>query len=156
MEKVLIINDCKFESMILKDILMDLGYKIKITDEYLALNEIQNFSPNIVIANLVMKRVNGDKLIKKIKDVDEKVFCILSSSNELSIENYTQCRVDAVIKTPVTPSDLKNAMEGLKYNTENDSSNYEFCPYCGNKLKNTSFVYCPYCGSRIKSCEVTL
>lgn len=147
MEKVLLINDCKFEKIIIKDLLVRLGYDVQLGDEYEALNKIKDFSPDIVIVNLIMKEITGDRLIKKIKDINSRSICILSSSNSLSIDDYKENGVDRVIQTPINEEKLEIILE----NKGNHECKLRFCPYCGNKLDGIfkKIIFCPFCGQHL-------
>jgi len=67
MKKVLLVNDSKFESMILKDMLVSIGYIAGIADEYDAIEKVQDMRPDYIIINRVMKEIYGDELASKIK-----------------------------------------------------------------------------------------
>lgn len=148
MKKVLVINDCKFESAVLRDMLIELGYDVKVTSEFLVFNDVKKYIPDLVICNLFMKKITGDKLIKKIKDIDKNTLNILSSSNKLRMDDYENYGVDEVIKTPINIEDLKEVLSRLENKT--NKSLFLFCPYCGERLKNGSFLFCPYCGNKLK------
>jgi len=150
MNKVLIVNDCRFESIIIRDIINTLGYTVKITNEYGAIREIKEFSPNIVIANLIMKDTTGDKLLERIRQVDSNIYGILSSCNPIYLDNYKSKGVDNVIQTPVNIAALKKvlALKNEKQEGDNSNSNFSFCPYCGEKIDVQQFKFCPYCGNK--------
>jgi two-component system chemotaxis response regulator CheY len=107
MGRVLIINDSRFESMILKDILSRLGYNVSITDEYDALRQVQSFSPNVVLANYIMKDTFGDRLIERIKAHNPEVLCILTSSSIINRDSLKSKKVDAIIRTPISEEDME-------------------------------------------------
>jgi len=69
MKKVLLVNDSKFESMILKDMLVSIGIYCRIADEYDAIEKVQDMRPDYIIINRVMKEIYGDELASKIKPV---------------------------------------------------------------------------------------
>lgn len=142
MSKILLINDCKLESLIMKDILDDAGHEVLISNEFEALQKVKFNHPDIVIANLIMQTIQGNELISKIKNINEEIKCILSSSSPIKLESYKNNKVDAVIHTPINKSELLNSLE-LKLNNK-----FKFCPYCGEKL-NGDFNFCPKCGKKI-------
>jgi two-component system, chemotaxis family, chemotaxis protein CheY len=141
MSKILLINDCKFESFIMKDILDNIGHEVEISNEFEAIEKVKFYYPDIVIVNLIMKSIQGDELIKKIKSSNKDIKCILSSSNQIKLESYKNKKVDAVIHTPINNSELINALEC------NTNNKFIFCPYCGEKLNN-GFNFCPKCGQK--------
>ncbi|WMJ79299.1 response regulator [Clostridium sp. MB40-C1] len=147
MKRVLLINDCKFEKIVIKDLLIRLGYSVELGDEYEALKMSEELSPDIVIVNLIMKEITGDKLIKKIKSINKDIICILSSSNELNIDEYKGKGVDGIIQTPIDPDKLV----GILQYKQNESKKLRFCPYCGNKLGDLSgkIIFCPFCGQHL-------
>lgn len=142
MSKVLLVNDCRFESLIMKDMLDNLGYEVETSDEFEALEKIKFSYPDTVIVNLIMKNIQGDELITRIKGKYEDIRCILSSSNPIKLEEFKSRKVDAVIHTPIKKEELMAALK------QKPQSSYKFCPYCGEKLNN-SFSFCPSCGKKI-------
>lgn len=175
MERVLIVNDCKFESTILKDMLLNLGYEVEITSEYEALRMIKDYYPDIIIANLIMKESTGDKLIEKIKLESPEKRCFLSSCNQISLKDYEDKKVDGVINTPVkmqkleellsykvndnnkkveikndTRKQIDEWMKKMKDKQASGTAHFTFCPFCGEKLGSSGkFAFCPYCGNNL-------
>ncbi|WP_125154071.1 response regulator [Clostridium rectalis] len=148
MSKILIVNDCKFESMILKDILKKFGHDIKVSNEISALNDVKKFMPDVVICNLIMKGITGAEVIQKIKEDNKNIICILSSSNDLKMKDFIKNNVDEIIKTPIVRGELKKILD--KFIKLDTNIKYLFCPYCGNQLNNSKFLFCPYCGKDLK------
>jgi len=151
MKKVLIVNDCRFEGIIMKDIINKLGFNVKVTNEYGALKEVKEFSPNIIIANLIMKETTGDELINKVKSLDSNIYGMLSSCNNINKNDYKLKGVDEVIQTPVDINLLKKALK-IKETKNREGSlhmEFSFCPFCGKKLEEVQYKFCPYCGSEI-------
>ncbi len=109
--RVLIVNDSKFESMILSDILSALGYNVRVTDEYEAVRLVSSFSPDIALVNYVMRDTFGDQLIEKIKLKNQSVKCILTSANQIDRQALKSSRIDAIVKTPID----KNSLERVLY-----------------------------------------
>lgn len=121
MARVLIVNDSRFEGMILRDMLSQLGYNVSITDEYSALKQVQSFSPDVVLANYVMKDTFGDQLIERIKARYPKVMCILTSNGEINRDELKSGKVDAILRTPVQKEELEDMLHRL-LNDGNTSS----------------------------------
>ena len=113
MARVLIVNDSRFESMILKDTLSQLGYNVSITDEYSAVKQVQAFTPDVVLANYVMKDTFGDQLIERIKVRYPQIKCILTSNSELSRDDLKSGKVDAILKTPADKEALEDMLHDV-------------------------------------------
>ena len=118
MGRVLIVNDSRFESMILKDLLSQLGYNVNITDEYEAVKQVQSFSPDVVLANYVMKDTFGDQLIDRIKTRYPKVLCILTSNSVINRNSLKSNKVDAIVRTPVSKEDIEGVLNRLFIGSE--------------------------------------
>lgn len=147
MEKVLLINDCRFESAVMKDKLEKLNYKVKISEEFNAMEKVLSYHPDIVVANLIMKDSNGDSLLAKIKNMNKNIICILSSCSSVKKEQYNPSFVDEVINTPVDDNKLRSILEGFNENKKVQES-YAFCPFCGKHLihESDTIKFCPFCG----------
>lgn len=109
-KKVLIINDSKFEEMVLSDIIKKINFIPLSANEEKGLEVVINQRPAIVIVNYIMKNITGDQLAKKIKIVDESIKCIMSSCDDLKEDQYDKSSVDAVIKTPIQAIELVNVI----------------------------------------------
>lgn len=178
MNRVLVVNDSRFESIVIKDILSTIGYIVEFSDENSAVTKVQSFCPNYIIANLTMRNVNGDQLISLIKMKYPEIKCLLSSNNPINIEQFQNNKIDAVFQTPIDKNELHQIIKNiakkngndkvaLDNNSENDkksnnndenrknpenNNNIKFCPYCGSKLQDEqkqSFTFCPFCGKKI-------
>lgn len=114
MKKVLLVNDSKFESLIMKDTLSKIGYNVSVADEYDAVVKIQAFGPDYVIINRVMKEIYGDELASMIKVRYPDVKCILSSCDSINSDNYNKAGIDAVIKTPIDKSKLELVLKNIE------------------------------------------
>lgn len=175
MKKILIVNDCKFESLIIKDCLNDIGYSVQITNEYDVFVQIRRFQPDVVIANLIMKDTTGDKLIEYIKNTNPKIVCLLSSCDLIRLENYVQQKVDEVIHTPIDKSRLLDILNRVLSKCDKDNVNVngksvdEIFNRLDNKIngendivslnrtnineKMNNFSFCPYCGQKLATAD---
>lgn len=171
MKNVLLINDSKFECIIIKDILNNLGYDVAIGDENNALSLIMKYKSDFVIVNYIMKEINGDQLISIIKAKNPNIKCILSSSNAIKLEQFHHKKIDALFHTPIDRQGLANVFKSIDANDKKDAGEIEvvkpgkkeklnpelirndspnFCPYCGHQLdKVKSFAFCPFCGHKL-------
>ncbi|MFL0194106.1 response regulator [Clostridium sp. WILCCON 0269] len=159
MKRILLVNDCKFESIIMKDKLINIGYEVEVSNEYGASSKINKFNPDVIIVNFVMKDITGDKLIEKIKAERPNIACILSSCDKINPGAFTGKGVDDIINTPIDEEKLSEVINKaiLKYQTKHGNTNFRFkkamlfCPYCGGEFNHTnnSFAFCPYCGGEL-------
>ncbi len=153
MLRILLVNDCKFENFIMRDMLKNLGCEVIISNEFNVARDVRESKCNIVISNFIMKEKTGDKILQHVKDMYPKIKCILSSSNDIKLEDLNTKVIDAFLKTPVTIEKLKKVLEdniiedGLlkEYRIK---SRPLFCKYCGEKLHNSDgqTKFCEYCG----------
>jgi two-component system, chemotaxis family, chemotaxis protein CheY len=149
-KKVLLVNDCRFESAVMKDKLEKLNYEVRISDELSAVEKALSYHPDMVIANLIMKNTQGDALLSEIKNVDKSIICILSSCSHVTKKQFSSACVDEVINTPVDDYKLKSII-GSCINAEKRKVPYAFCPFCGKSLgkRNELIRFCPFCGKKV-------
>ena len=153
MFKILLVNDCKFENFIMRDMLTNLGHEVIISNELNVFSDVRELSCNVVISNFIMKEKTGDKILQQIKDMDPKIKCILSSSNDLKLVDLTNKAIDAFIHTPVTKEKLESALKENVHilNEKKIQIKSFFCTYCGEKLNENheQTKFCKYCGKKI-------
>lgn len=169
MKKVLIINDSRFERMFLKDLVESLGYEVKTEDEYNGIKEVEQYKPDIVIANLTMGGISGDELIVVIKKKYPHIKCYISSCSDVNEAEFKDKSVDGIINTPAKSEVLAEILDGsLKEKLQRTSINIEE-PENLSLLKESSsksfsgvdksksdiiadlkkYAFCPYCGEEI-------
>lgn len=117
MNRVLIINDSRFESIILSDLLSQIGYNVIVSDEYNAVKQVQAFVPDVVLVNYTMKEIKGDKLIDRIKASNDEVRCILTSSSNLTAKDVSS-NVDFILRTPANRHNLEAAINAVERKKE--------------------------------------
>jgi DNA-binding NtrC family response regulator len=178
MNRILLVNDCKFERVVMKDMLTSLGYEVYTSDEYGVLTKIKELSPNILICNLLMKETRGNLLVGKAKEVFPNIKCYVSSNNDITLEEYKDNDVNGVIKTPTDLNKLSKILE-VSINPINNDRNINDSRKTGrlvnaipkmDKLSNKEIginiqdniihrlssksskvlKYCPYCGESIE------
>lgn len=168
MERVIIINDCKFESTILKDMLLNLGYDVEITNEYEALRMMKDYYPDLVIANLIMKETTGDLLIEKIKQKSPGIRCFLSSCNNINMKDYEGKKVDGIIKTPVKmqrleellSADINKKSNHVEIHNDTRKQIDGWMEKMKDRVKEieadsveasaaANFTFCPFCGKKL-------
>lgn len=158
MKRVLLVNDCKFENLVMKDMLNSMNYEVYITEEYNAISAVHDFCPNYVITNYIMKEIKGDMLAAIIKIQYPDIKCIISSSSHIDIMHFDCKKVDAVILTPIDREALKMVLNSITSDVvkkNEDIDNYEVKKYCSKCQKfvdlniDTEYFFCPFCGQKI-------
>ncbi|MCX8129355.1 MAG: response regulator [Clostridia bacterium] len=161
MKKVLLVNDSKFESIIMKDILNSMGYDVKVSDEFNATGVIENFHPDFLVVNYIMKEIRGDQLIAMVKLHNPGIKCFLCSSS--SLDTMQNKKIDGFIKTPVEKDEIAKI---FNYFQSSNNDDYEIvkkkdiearvgeimhCRGCGREIGKggtSGFAFCPYCGGK--------
>lgn len=154
MYRVLLVNDCKFENFIMRDMLINLGYEVIISNEFDAVTHMGELSCNIIIANFIMKEKTGDKILQQIKDLYPEKKCILSSSNDMKLEDFISSAIDGFIHTPVTREKLEKIMRENAQSLDKNNKQMKlssFCAYCGGNIDEGGrhARFCRYCGEKI-------
>ena len=111
MQTVLLVNDSRLEARILTDLLQSLGYIVHLRDEMVALEEMKQILPDVVVVNYIMKTMNGDALIGMMKLIRPQMISILTSSSSIEADAVRRRRVDAIIRTPVGREELRLAIQ---------------------------------------------
>ncbi|MCR4434299.1 MAG: response regulator [Clostridiales bacterium] len=106
MKRVLLVNDSMFQSIIMKDSLSEMGFKVEVTDEYDAIELTKSFKPDIVVVNYIMKEIRGDQLISLIKLEHPEIKCILSSSSAIDRRNTLTQKIDEFLHIPAETDEL--------------------------------------------------
>jgi two-component SAPR family response regulator len=152
MYRVLLVNDCRLENFIMRDMLISLGCEVIISNELNALRDAEKLSCNVIIANFIMKEQTGDIILQQVKDRYPKIRCILSSNNDLKSESFKKESIDAFIRTPVTKENLEKAINenGKLLNKHKAQMKPSFCTYCGEKSDDgeQNARFCKYCGGK--------
>jgi len=153
MFKILLVNDCKFENIIMRDMLTNLGHEVIISNEFNVFSDVRELSCNVVISNFIMKEKTGDKILQQIKYMYPKIKCILSSSNNIKLMDFSNKAIDAVIHTPVTKEKLEKALKENINSLNEDKIQMKsfFCSQCGEKLNDShgQIKFCKYCGKKV-------
>jgi len=153
MYKVLLVNDCKLENFIMRDMLISLGYEVILSDEFNAACDARELNCNVIIANFIMKEKTGDKILQQIKHMYPQTKCILSSSNDIKLEDLNKEAIDAFIRTPVTREKLEEVIKEKRKDMPEYRMHLKasFCKYCGQKLDDSDGQarFCKHCGEKI-------
>ena len=166
MKRALLINDSKFESLVLKDLLQKLNFDVEIADEFDALYQAHKFLPDVVIANYIMQQTTGDQLIKNIKEKDKRIKCLLSSNGRVRLKDFSDSNVDGILRTPVSFYVLKDLLNRVGLNeidrlhqevlveevVDNSEKKHRiYCPSCNKDLTffGDDVTFCPFCGDEL-------
>lgn len=151
-KRILLVNDSKFESLALRDMLNKLNYEVEIADEFDALYVVEQFEPSVVIVNYFMQKSRGDKLINLIKKGQPGTKCLLSSNDTINKSGIIFKNIDGIIYTPVSIFQLKDTLKKIGVNVKDKEKRYfNRFKHCNSCLKNLTNIkddifYCPYCG----------
>ncbi len=170
MKKVLVINDSRFERLILKDMLNRLGYSVKDTDEFISIRQIDLYDPDVIVVNRNMYDISGLDLIDMIKSKNSKYRCLLSSCSPLKIDAIKSSKADGAFQTPIGVGELQDVIEGRTAivgdaadenaeepgaaSSEENSSREGGKPLEGHKhaavARRPAINFCPFCGNDIR------
>jgi twitching motility two-component system response regulator PilH len=118
MSKVLVVEDSLAQRQMISDLLAESGWKVTVVcDGVEALEYIQKSSPDLVVLDIVMPRMNGYEVCRKIKS-DPKtkdVPVILCSSKNEEFDRYWGMKqgADAYIVKPFQPTELLGTIKQL-------------------------------------------
>lgn len=131
-EKILIVNSSSSDSIILKKVLEDNGYFVKVREngeEIIKL--IEKLKPDLVIINVVMERENGFILTKKIREyynhVDLPIILMLTNTYQIEVKKVYQSGATDYIDFPPDFSEFIAKVENQLYTQKivQDSLMYE-------------------------------
>ncbi len=157
----MLVNDSRFESLILKDLLNKLEYEVELADEFDAVYQVEMFEPELVVVNYIMRETRGDKLIQLIKAGRPDIVCLLSSSSSVHKSDFTDFVLDGVIRTPVSMFTLRDVLRRVDDDRHQDDKKSvavkekelegRFCDHCNADISafNEAIVFCPFCGEEI-------
>ena len=85
MAKVMICDDAAFMRMMIKDILTKNGYEIAAEAENgaIAVEKYPEAKPDLVLMDITMPDMDGIQALKKIKEIDAMLSCVLQWDSRL-------------------------------------------------------------------------
>ncbi len=116
MRTAMLVNDSRLEARILADMLKMIGFEVVLSDEIRALEDMKRIQPDVVLVNYIMKTMRGDALVGMMKLYRSDTLAILTSSNELSMEDFQHRRIDALLRTPTSSTGLREALRRAQKN----------------------------------------
>ncbi len=118
MSKILVVDDVPSELEIICRILLDVGLKvIRAANGEEAIARIQEMSPDLVVLDVVMPRMNGFEVIRELRG-DRKtaklpvVFCT-HKNTDIDKAWGTDLGADAYLSKPFEPQQLVNIVQRL-------------------------------------------
>ncbi len=111
MQKVLVVDDSITQRQLMSNALEDIGLTVLIaTDGVEALEQIQSTQPDIVVLDIVMPRMNGYEVCRKIKSnpATQNVPVVICSSKTEEFDRYWGMKqgADAYLTKPIQPQEL--------------------------------------------------
>ena len=108
MKEILLVEDSQAQRELICDLLRNSGIKVTIaTDGVEALEQIQKFNPDLVVLDIVIPRMNGYELCRRLKSdpKTQNVPVIMCSSKGEVFDRYWGMKVgaDAYIVKPFRP-----------------------------------------------------
>jgi len=145
--RAILVNDCKLENLIMKDILNGLGVEGHIVDELQVFESVKTVKPDIVFVNLVMKYFSGNIIAKNIKKLSKDTVCVLCSSSEEELEMFEN-EVDYILVTPISKEKVKSIITN---NNRTNEDKVSACKLCGGNLSGalSGAKFCPFCGGEL-------
>lgn len=162
-KKALLVNDSKFESLVLRDMLNKLDYEVEVADEFDAVYEVEQFRPDIVIVNYIMQETTGDELIQHIKLGQPTAKCVLSSSSVVKMVDFQDKKIDGILHTPISMFTLRDTLHRIGEVSQEDlfidgfgqekkvNQSKRFCDSCNQDISTFGehIVFCPFCGDEL-------
>lgn len=78
---------------------------------------IQRLQPDLVILDLHLPKMNGDEVLRRIREDDNikntKVLVLTATTKEHEVRNLLKLRVDAYVAKPFSVRDFMDRVEGL-------------------------------------------
>lgn len=108
MAKIMIIEDDKLISKELKELLENSGYEVEILEDFKnSLNEILNYSPNLILLDINIPYENGELLLQNLrKKSNIPVIMVTSKNSEIDEALSISYGADDYITKPYNPNIL--------------------------------------------------
>lgn len=118
MSTVLVVEDSPAQREMITDLLRDSGLEVAVaTDGVEAWDQIQSHRPDLVVLDIVMPRMNGYELCRRLKNnpTTQGVPVVMCSSKGEEFDRYWGMRqgADAYISKPFQPTELVGTVKQL-------------------------------------------
>ena len=118
MREVLVVDDSLTQREIICDLLEKSGLKVTVASDGIeALERLEKYQPDLVILDIVMPRMNGFEVCRRLKSnsVTQDIPVILCSSKREEFDRYWGLRqgADAYVVKPFQPTELLSTIKQL-------------------------------------------
>ena len=118
MSVVLVVEDSLAQRQMISDLLKNSGLKVTVAgDGVEALERIQQLSPDLVVLDIVMPRMNGYEVCRRLKNdpKTQNVPVVMCSSKGEEFDRYWGLKqgADAYIAKPFQPTELIGTVKQL-------------------------------------------
>lgn len=118
MSEILVVEDSPTQQQIISELLKKLGFKFTIVQDGVeALEHVQKFNPDLVVLDIVMPRMNGYEVCRRLKSdpKTKNVPVILCSTKAEEFDRYWGMKqgADAYIAKPFEPVELMGTIKQL-------------------------------------------
>ena len=118
MSKILVVEDSLSQRQAISEILRQVGYNVSIaTDGVEALENIQTSSPDLIVLDIVMPRMNGYEVCRRLKNdpKTQNLPVVMCSSKGEEFDRYWGMKqgADAYIVKPFEESELTGTIKQL-------------------------------------------
>lgn len=118
MSKVLVVEDSLAQRQMISDLLKSSGLKVAVASDGIeALENLEAFAPDLVVLDIVMPKMNGYELCRKIKSnpSTQNVPVVMCSSKGEEFDRYWGMKqgADAYIAKPFQPKELIGTVKQL-------------------------------------------
>lgn len=118
MSKVLVVEDSMAQRQMISDLLEGSGLTVEVASNGVeALKQVETYSPDIVVLDIVMPQMNGYELCRRLKSdpKTQNVPVVMCSSKGEEFDRYWGMRqgADAYIAKPFQPMELIGTVKQL-------------------------------------------
>lgn len=120
--KICLVDDSRFQLMQTAQMITELGHEVEtFIDSEKAVGEIKNGNFDCVVTDLLMPKIDGEKLVQLVKENNPEMFIVVVTANiQKTVEN--RCHdlgVNFFLNKPVTKEKLKPALSKIEYELGN-------------------------------------
>lgn len=140
--RVLIVEDNKRAQEYLKDSIETQGHEVMVAKDGISgIESFKKFQPQVVFSDILMPKMNGLELLKKIKELNEQTIVVLNTAfdNEEYVLSALRLKVDNYLKKPIRHAELFSLL--AEYSSTIDS--IERPTVLGKRVKKTYVIDMP-------------